>query len=613
MLALYLATAAPDLTFWDASELITAARTLGIPHPPGTPLWVLLGRVAGLAFQSSGPARAVTLLSVVASALVGGTAAAMMTRWIGTRGAVAASVSAGAMMTVWANATEAEVYAVALLASAAMLLAAERAGRHDASDAARLRWRAMIVFIAGLAVPLHLSVLVAVPTAVALAWRGRRPTLQDGLSWVAILLLGLSAVAILPLLSAQHPALDSGHPVNLQALLDVLRRTQYEVAGLWPRRAPLWLQLGNVFEWADWQVAFGLSPAPPPSWARTPLTLAWVLLALLGVRRLWRHDARVGRAMVVLLVTGTIGVACWLNLRAGPSYGAGVLAEGALHEARERDYFFVLAFWGWGLCAGAGLSAIAAVVGGRLGAGSAWGDTERVEGRRAVALLSLRSSVLSSLPYLLAAVPLIANRAVMDRTGEPAATLPRTFARLLLEAVPPNGVLYSAGDNDSFPLWYLQQVEAVRTDVLVVTVPMLGARWYREELVRRHNLMPVEMATTWRGLETTLVAITASASAARRPIRVSVLLSAADRRRIDPRAAWALEGLVYSRTSALSPGEVGLDASALRRLREQVPNSALQALPPHLDAAYPQMQALLRCPQVTSVASPLLVGTCNGS
>src|SRR5216110_277923 len=48
VLALYVATLAPSTAMWDASEYITAAYTLGIPHPPGNPLFVLLGRVASL-------------------------------------------------------------------------------------------------------------------------------------------------------------------------------------------------------------------------------------------------------------------------------------------------------------------------------------------------------------------------------------------------------------------------------------------------------------------------------------------------------------------------------------------------------------------------------------
>ena len=48
VLVLYLITLAPTTAMWDASEYITAAFTLGIPHPPGNPLFVLLGRVASL-------------------------------------------------------------------------------------------------------------------------------------------------------------------------------------------------------------------------------------------------------------------------------------------------------------------------------------------------------------------------------------------------------------------------------------------------------------------------------------------------------------------------------------------------------------------------------------
>ncbi len=588
MMATYLATAAPDLTFWDAAELITAAQTLGIPHPPGTPLWVLIAHAASLVFHSAGPARAVTMLSVVSSAVTGGIGAMMAARWIGARGAVAAAVMAGTMLSVWNNATEAEVYAVALTASVMMLYAGERAGRHDLTQEQRERWRAVVVWIAALAIPLHLSVLVALPAAIAFAWRGAAPRARDIAGWAALAALAISAVAILPLLSRRAPMLDSGHAISFSAMLDVLQRKQYAVAGLWPRSAPVWLQLGNVFEWADWQVAFGLHPVPAPSLARTSLSIAWLWLAVLGLRALWRHDVRVGRAMLLLLVSGTVGVALWLNMHAGPSYGAGVLAATAQHEARERDYFFVLAFWGWGIVAGAGLASIAAQLARRL------------------------PQPVSVLPFVLAAVPLLANRAVADRTRQPLSMLPRVVARELLDAVPTNGVLYTAGDNDSFPLWYLQQVEQVRTDVLVLTVPLLGATWYRAQLASRDHVLSDNVVAEWPGLSAVLRSTSVRARLARRPIRASAYLSAADRRAIDPSAAWALEGLVYAPDYSLPAGSVGLKPAALVNAANRVPPAALMPLPPGSDGAAEQMQQLLRCTQVRSLSDSLLVATCNG-
>lgn len=588
LLATYLATAAPDLTFWDAAELITAAKTLGIPHPPGVPLWVLMANLSALVFHDTGPARSVIMLSVFASAFTGGLGAYMASRWIGARGAVAAAVTAGVMMSVWNNATEAEVYAVALLFAVAMLVAGERAGRHDVTDESRARWRALIAFVVGLAVPLHLSVLVALPAAIVFAWRGTRPSTRDVVAWCALIALGVSAVAILPFLAARAPELNAGDPTSLSALSDVLQRKQYAVAGLWPRMAPIWLQLGNIFEWADWQVAFGLHPHAPPSWKRTALSVAWAWLAVLGVRALWRHEARVGRAMVVLLLSGTVGVTLWLNMRAGPSYAVELLPRGTVHEARERDYFLVLGFWAWGLAAGAGMASIASQLSRRLPA------------------------PLAVLPLALTAVPLLANRPVADRTREPGSILPRTFARALLESVPTNGVLYTAGDNDSFPLWYLQQVEEVRPDVLVITVPLLGARWYRAELANRHALLSESAVETWMGYGSLLRSSALSAIQGRRAIRVSVLLDAADRRLIEPAAGWALEGLVYSPSYDLASGTTGLLPAALVRTEARIPRSALTPLPPGSDPAAEQIQSLLRCAQVRGVTDTLLVGTCNG-
>ena len=597
LLPLYLATAAPDMTFWDASEFMTAAHTVGIPHPPGTPVWVLLAHISSVAFANNGPARAVTVLSVLATAAACALGARLVARWLPGRGGVAAgvaaAVAAGTMMSVWDNATETEVYAVSLLLAVAMLSAGEFAGQRVATDDQRMRGRALIAFLVGLTVPVHLSALVVFPAAALLAWRGPRIQLRE-IAWcAALVLLGFSAVMILPFRANHSPTLNMGNPLHLSALKDVLTRAQYDVPGLLPRRAPWWIQLGNIFEYADWQVALGLRPTVGPSWIRTPITCIWGWFALLGLRSLWKTEARVGRAVAMLLLCGTIGVGVWLNLEAGPSFGHGYLPAGAGHEARERDYFFALGFWTWGLLAGAGI------------AWTASGLTARMSPRVGRAM---RAAIL-----VVAAVPLVANASVMSRAHEPEALMPRLFARLLLESVPVGGLLIAAGDNDTYPLWYLQQVEHIRDDVTIITVPLLGADWYRASLARQGVAPGEVLRGAWQGAEKMLGAIGSGAAKERREIRVSVFLSAGERNELLPSSGWALQGLVYAPTDRLPAKTVGLDMAALGKAHAAVPPSFLAKLADGVDGTMETMQSLLRCTTITTLADPLLAGVCNGS
>src|SRR3954466_15339830 len=363
-------TLAPGVTLWDSGEFLAAIHSLGIPHPPGTPLYILLAKVWTLALGSVfGFARSVNLLSAVCTAFACGILTSLFSRWSGDGfAATAAGLTAGLMSTVWLGATETEVYAVALLFGCMVLWAADRAGQN--SDA---RWALLAAYLAGLAWSLHLIALLVVPSPLLLAFTtsdgyfavpvgrrhadGRREAhsfakLMRGSIIVA--LIGMTCVLFLVVRAHRDPAINQGNPSDLGSFVDVLLRHQYDVPSLWPRQAPFYLQLGNLFEYADWQFAKGLTPDAPPSWWRTPVT---VLYALIGVYGFFAHrtaDRRSWRALAVLFLVTSLGVVVYLNLKAGPSFGAGILPPNAPHEARERDYFFFWAFVCWGLWAGFG-------------------------------------------------------------------------------------------------------------------------------------------------------------------------------------------------------------------------------------------------------------------
>src|SRR5687768_11974313 len=75
---IYLATTALDVTWWDAGEFIAAAHTLGIPHPPGTPLYILLANVWARMLGFIDTAFAINLLSAACTAAAGGIAATLV-------------------------------------------------------------------------------------------------------------------------------------------------------------------------------------------------------------------------------------------------------------------------------------------------------------------------------------------------------------------------------------------------------------------------------------------------------------------------------------------------------------------------------------------------------
>ena len=82
----------------------------------------------------------------------------------------------------------------------------------------------------------------------------------------------------------------------------------------------------------------------------------------------------------------------------------------------------------------------------------------------------------------LAFVPLFLTWEAASRAGE---TETRDFAHDLLNSVEPYGILVTVGDNDTFPLWYAQEVEGIRRDVVVANTSLLNTDWYVRQIAKR--------------------------------------------------------------------------------------------------------------------------------
>jgi hypothetical protein len=172
----------------------------------------------------------------------------------------------------------------------------------------------------------------------------------------------------------------------------------------------------------------------------------------------WKTDRGTFVLVGGLALTVTVGLVFYLNFKYGYSLAPEV-TDRTLHEVRERDYFFIASFGLWGALAGIGLTGV-------------WM-------RVADSLASPRGRLLAAPVLLVALIPLVFNWAWASRAGDYAT---RDWAYNLLMSVEPYGVLFTNGDNDTFPLWYVQEVEGIRQDVTVVVGQYLYTDWYPRQL-----------------------------------------------------------------------------------------------------------------------------------
>src|SRR5438128_372843 len=234
-LLLYVTTLAPTTQFWDSSEYMAAAHALGIPHPPGNPLFIILGHAWGLLPLGPDYARRINLFAAVTSAAAAG---------------------------LW-------------------FLIGER-------------W---------------LRPIVPPP---APPWARRLAAA-----------VGTSVYLFLPIRAHFDPYLNEGAPTTWRALKAVLTREQFGKPSVFDN--PMYLpgpdnpgrtlvlyaqQLLNYVQYFTWQFGRDWWPGVQRAFA-----VVFAALGLLGARRHWRAERRAALAMTTLLLTLTLALVCYLNLR----------------------------------------------------------------------------------------------------------------------------------------------------------------------------------------------------------------------------------------------------------------------------------------------------------
>jgi hypothetical protein len=570
--ALYAITLAPTTAFWDTSEYIATAHILGIPHPPGNPLFVVLARAWELLLAPTGLSVAVriNLFSAFMGALAHGCWFLLAHRILAffsdsrsfrLAGAAAAVIVSATAFTVWnqSNVNE-KVYTVSLFTIALLSWLAFR-WRDHVGEGKDDNLLLLGIYVLALSVGNHLMAFLAAPALFIFILFVRPASFLNWKLLPAALLavvIGLSVHLYLPIRAELGPIINENDPTcesvgsamasvltmgrrGCDELSASLSREQYRKPSVLhdpiaadyfeirPRTARLLVaQIGSYLQYFDWQWA--RSVKGNQSWfggLRPLVTILFVGLGMLGAVSHYRRDRSSWAYVLTLFLTLSLGLVVYLNFEYGFTYPNG--ADQDAREVRERDYFFIVSFSIWGLWAGIGIAALWLAGAARA---CAWlqGARRRVTGAPGNGgVRGLTQPALARLAtapiLLLALVPAVLNWSWATRATD---TFARDWAYGALMSVGPYGVLFTNGDNDTFPLWYLQEVEGVRRDVTVIITEYLKTPWYARQI--RDLTAPCEAAGGAAANATVIVcqrafdaAVPGAYAAPDRPPRDSVL------------------------------------------------------------------------------------------
>jgi tetratricopeptide (TPR) repeat protein len=552
-MVVYLSTVAVTTSFWDSGEFISTSYILGIPHSPGTPLYVLVGRVFTMLPLPMTVTQRVNFLSVLSGALgvlmaylvmvavvrfMYGEAKGRLERFVLY---VGPSVGAFYLMfsdTYWTDSTEAEVYALSgFVMGLCTLLAllwyrnptggvgeeerkriAERVDKREArrevvkierqgrSHSRNLLY--MIVYLLALGIGFHLGTVIVfagifllvllvreksignmellvvtfgigvvvvdmtlhrntqltvgllVVFAVLVVWM----TLSRGkfaLAATGLFALGLSVHIYLSIRSTLNPAIDMVNPETWDSLYYHLRREQYPPIDVFSRKASFLFQVEHFGRYFREQYRM-LGDVMVGR-----LNLGKALVAIPAALGLWGVMSNFGRERrtwvlnFASLALNSLGLIIFLNFSDA--------------EVRERDYFYGGAFYFFSIFIGIGAVSLLWMLVEQIRAGAA-----RVRGWMVVGA-GVALVVCSCMP---AGYHWFRH----DRSRN---YIARDYAYNMLAGVEPDAILFTNGDNDTYPLWYIQNVEHFRTDVRVTNLNLLNTPWYVKQLRDEEPRVPI--------------------------------------------------------------------------------------------------------------------------
>lgn len=449
--AIYMATLAPSVTFFDSGEFLTAAASLGSAHSPGYPLflmylkiftWVPLGSIAfrinmATAFSSSLACLGVYLLTTYLLKKDAITEDSTFNSFASRAAGLAAACAFSVTPRLWLQSNHDKPYPLlAFITSVIFLILLRwRDGYHKGEE--RPGYIYACTFLAGLAMALHQTVVLFLPAwslLIILAdWR-LITRLKEFILATAFAMLGFSIHLYLPLRALQNPLLNWGDPQNITQFLWHFLRQGYPSEPPQRNLSLLWAQI-KAFD--------------------VPHEYTWLGMALLvfGLVCLWRRQ----RDVVIAYLAG---VFFFLLIIAG-------YFNTPFDLIFLTEEFFTPLYLLTAVIVGVALFHLLAYA----------VRNARLPEHYGKAVYTLVIAMFFSLPVTLCAMNYYEN----DQHDNYIAF---DYATNTLRSLPQNAVMFTWGDSGAFPLWYLQGVERMREDVDLPHTPHIVFDWYLNSMPR---------------------------------------------------------------------------------------------------------------------------------
>lgn len=191
-----------------------------------------------------------------------------------------------------------------------------------------------------------------------------------------------------------------------------------------------------------------------------------LLLGIIGIVFQTRRDTQNSFVVFMLFVMTGLAIAFYLNMYA--------------FQPRERDYAFAASFYAFAIWIGFGVLGI-------------YNLFEKIKSNT----VQVAGAALTTVACFGLVPCVMANENWNDHDRSNRYTA-LAIAKNYLDSCAPNAILFTLGDNDTFPLWYVQEVEGYRTDVRVCNLSLLSTSWYVDQMKRKaYNSDPLPISMTW--------------------------------------------------------------------------------------------------------------------